>query len=98
MRSIVIWFGRLIALIGVLAAIALGLAYYLASHSLPNYTQRLEMAQVSAPVQIVRNASAVPHIFAASDEDALFALGFSHAQDRLFQMMLMRRAAQGLLS
>ena len=50
------------------------------------------------PVEIVRDRWGVPHIFAASDEDAAFALGYCHAQDRLFQMELSRRASQGRLS
>jgi penicillin amidase len=40
----------------------------------------------------------VPHISAASEADALFALGFAHAQDRLWQMDFNRRLAQGRLS
>ncbi|MEM9138848.1 MAG: penicillin acylase family protein, partial [Pseudomonadota bacterium] len=50
------------------------------------------------PVTIIRDANAVPHIRASSDHDAFFALGLMHAQDRLWQMELTRRAAQGRLS
>ncbi len=50
------------------------------------------------PVDVVRDANAVPHIFAQSREDALFALGFVHAQDRLFQMDFQRRVGAGRLS
>ena len=50
-------------------------------------------------VSIVRDRWGVPHIRAqTSDEDALYALGFVHAQDRLWQMDFQRRVAQGRLS
>ncbi|MEX0968879.1 MAG: penicillin acylase family protein [Paracoccaceae bacterium] len=82
----------------VLAAIGLGMLWYLGSRSLPNYALNIEVAGLRAPIEIVRDAHAVPHVFAASDEDALFGLGYAHAQDRLWQMTLMRRTAQGKLS
>ncbi|MCS6801040.1 MAG: penicillin acylase family protein [Chloroflexota bacterium] len=53
---------------------------------------------ISAPVEIVRDRWWTPHVRAASIADALFGLGFVHAQDRLFQMDLARRAAAGRLS
>jgi penicillin G amidase len=51
-----------------------------------------------APIEIVRDTHAVPHILATEDLDAFFGLGFVHAQDRLWQMTLLRRTAQGRLS
>lgn len=53
---------------------------------------------VSAPVRIVRDGWGVPHVYAASQDDLFFAQGFVQAQDRLFQMDLWRRAAQGRLA
>ncbi len=81
-----------------LAATAAGLAYYLAAGSLPDYDRERRLAGLGAPVEIVRDAYAVPHIFAESDADAFFALGWAHAQDRLWQMELQRRTAQGRLA
>jgi len=52
----------------------------------------------SAPVEILRDRRTVPHIFADSQEDAYFGLGFVHAQDRLWQMEMMRRLAAGRLA
>ena len=46
----------------------------------------------------MRDRYAVPHILSTTDHDAFFGLGFVHAQDRLWQMTLMRRTAQGRLS
>src|SRR3954470_9035205 len=53
---------------------------------------------VTAPGRIVRDRSGVPHIYAQNQDDLFFAQGFVQAQDRLFQMDLWRRSAQGRLS
>jgi penicillin amidase len=82
----------------VLGALTLAVLYYFLSRSLPDYNATWAVSGISAPVEIVRNNSDVPHIFAANDNDAYYALGFAHAQDRLWQMTLLRRTAQGRLS
>jgi penicillin amidase len=53
---------------------------------------------LEAPVKVVRDRWGIPHIFASSQDDLFFTQGFVQAQDRLFQMDLWRRAAQGRLS
>jgi acyl-homoserine lactone acylase PvdQ len=53
---------------------------------------------VAAPVRVVRDTWGVPHIYAQNADDLFFAQGFVQAQDRLFQMDLWRRSAQGRLS
>ncbi len=95
------WLLRLTAgtiLLGVLGAI---LVYFLAAQSLPEYDKEIALPGPTAPVEIVRDNANVPHIFGsfgASDEDVFFGLGYAHAQDRLWQMAVMRRTAQGRLS
>ncbi|WP_194095379.1 penicillin acylase family protein [Marivivens aquimaris] len=74
------------------------LAYYFAARSLPEYDGEFTVSGISAPVEIVRDNSDVPHIFGASDADSFYALGFVHAQDRFWQMIVARRTAQGRLS
>jgi penicillin amidase len=49
-------------------------------------------------IEVVRDTANVPHIFADQNEDVFFGLGYVHAQDRLWQMSMMRRTAQGRLS
>jgi len=90
-------FGGLVAAL-VLALVAGGFVWYLAARSLPDYSGSYTVPAISAPVEIVRDTYAVPHIFGETDADVLFGLGFAHAQDRLWQMELMRRTAQGRLS
>ena len=51
--------------------------------------------ELSAAVEIVRDDMGVPHLFAATDSDAMFASGYMQATDRLFQMELTRRRAYG---
>ena len=84
-------------LIGLGALVALTLMVT-AERALPDYTGTQAMAGLEAPVEIIRDAYAIPHIYAQSDRDAAFALGVAHAQDRLWQMELFRRVVQGRLS
>lgn len=56
------------------------------------------VAGIGAPVEIVRDAGAVPHIFASTRLDAFYGLGYVHAQDRLWQMEFQRRIGFGRLS
>ncbi|KUF12338.1 penicillin acylase family protein [Pseudoponticoccus marisrubri] len=92
------WLLRLATAFVVLAVLAVATVYYLASRSLPSYDKTLPVAGTTADIEIVRDNSAIPHILALSDRDAFFGLGYAHAQDRLWQMMLLRRTAQGRLS
>ena len=92
------WLVRIAAGLIVLSVLAVVLVYYFASRSLPDYDATIRMDGISAPVEIVRDNANVPHIFAERDEDVYFALGFAHAQDRLWQMTMLRRTAQGRLS
>ena len=69
-----------------------------AKHSLPQVAGTLAVSGLRSAVEIIRDRWGVPHIYAASIEDVLFAQGFAHAQDRLWQMDVNRRAGQGRLS
>jgi penicillin G amidase len=52
----------------------------------------------TAPVRIVRDGEGIPHVFARSDRDAYFAMGYLHARDRLFQIDHSRRLFSGTLA
>lgn len=92
------WLVRITSALILLILAAIGLVYFLASQSLPEYDQTLEVDGLSAPVEIIRDTANVPHILAENDPDVFFGLGYAHAQDRLWQMTVMRRTAQGRLS
>ncbi|MBU2361014.1 MAG: penicillin acylase family protein, partial [Alphaproteobacteria bacterium] len=82
----------------VLVVAAIVLVWYFASRSLPDYDGTYTVSGITAPVEIVRDNADVPHIFGQTDEDVFFALGYAHAQDRLWQMTMLRRTVQGRLS
>jgi len=92
------WLIRLTTGLILVMLAALVLVYYFASRSLPDYDTETRVAGISAQVEIVRDNANVPHIFASEDTDAFFGLGYAHAQDRLWQMTMLRRTAQGRLS
>ncbi len=66
--------------------------------SLPQTTGTVTLPGLESLVTVVRDADGVPHIFAATDHDAVFALGYVHAQDRIWQMEMNRRIGHGRLS
>ena len=64
----------------------------------PDYNFELHSDAVSAPVEVVFDDMAVPHIYAETEVDGMFALGYVHASERLWQMDLLRRAGAGELA
>lgn len=98
MAKIFRWLLRAFTALVVLVLLAGTLVYWLASRSLPDYSADHEVAGIAAPVEIVRDNADVPHIFGVTDADVFFGLGFAQAQDRLWQMVMLRRTAQGRLS
>ncbi|SPH17801.1 Acyl-homoserine lactone acylase QuiP [Defluviimonas aquaemixtae] len=92
------WLLRIVSGLLFLTLGVCALIYYFASRSLPDYDEDYAIAGLTAPVEIVRDTADVPHIFGEADADVFFALGFAHAQDRLWQMIVLRRTVQGRLS
>jgi penicillin G amidase len=66
--------------------------------SQPKIDGSIKMSGLGAAVDIVRDSEGIPHIYAHSADDAYFALGFVHAQDRLWQLELNRRIAAGRMA
>jgi penicillin amidase len=89
--------GGLVALL-LLAAAVVGGGYAYLRRSLPQVEGSLRLAGLKGEITVLRDAWGVPHIFAASIDDAMFGLGFVHAQDRLWQMEMNRRIAAGRLA
>jgi len=73
-------------------------SYRMVRASLPRLEGELRISGLEAPVRIERDRHGVPSIYARSQEDAARALGFVHAQERFFQMDLMRRQPAGELA
>ncbi len=97
MRKIKIFIGIFfsVAIIGVVAFIVLR---YLVTKSFPQYDGEIVISALQHRVKISRDEFGIPHIFAENEHDLFFAQGYVHAQDRLWQMDLTRRAGEGRLS
>ena len=70
----------------------------LAKAALAQIDGEINVAGLRAPVQVVRDTWGVPHIAAQSVDDLFFAQGYVMAQDRLWQMEIWRRAAEGRMA
>jgi len=64
----------------------------------PDYYGKKQLAGLSDEVNVYYDAYGIPHIYGKNEEDAFRALGYVHAQDRLWQMELLRRIGKGGLS
>ncbi len=98
MRSFFRLLRWLVGLLGVLVLAAIAVVGGVVWLTLPGGDTNLQIAGLSAPVDISLDGDGVPRIHAQTERDAAAALGFLHARERLFQMDLMRRAARGELS
>jgi penicillin G amidase len=70
----------------------------LALRSLPQTNGTLTLAGLDRPVEVIRDRFGFVHVYASSRHDLVRAQGFVHAQDRLFQMEMIRRFVSGRLS
>ena len=92
----ILYYGVCLLLVALIGGICW--AYWIAYSALPQLDGGVVVSGVSAKVRVVRDGHGVPTIEAASLEDLFLAQGYVTAQDRLWQMDIMRRAAAGELS
>jgi len=85
-------------LIVVVAFIALIFVRNLSHRSIPDYNKNMILQGLQAPVEVYRDSFAIPHVYAQNEHDLYLAVGFLLAQDRLWQMDLLRRVTEGRLS
>src|SRR5690606_38958239 len=96
--TMVRWLKRLVV-VGLLAMVAAGgLAWWTLRGSLPALDGELALTGLSAPVSVQRDALGVVTIDAQDEADAMRVLGYVHAQERYFEMDLLRRTSAGELS
>lgn len=88
------------SLIAILIIILIGGAifYRMLRASLPDYNGTVHSEKIKEDISVYRDSMGVPYIIANNDEDVAYALGYVHAQERLFTMDLARRAGEGKLS
>jgi penicillin amidase len=89
--------GLLIVMLILLVLAPLG-GYFWLRTSLPLTNGTVRVAGTTGAIEIVRDEAGVPHIYATTDHDAYYGLGYVHAQDRLWQMEMNRRIGAGRLS
>lgn len=82
----------------VLIVVAAAGGAYLFYRAMPAYSGRIALPGLTAETRVWRDAYGVPHIFAASADDAARALGYVHASERLYQMEIQRRVGQGRIA
>jgi len=87
----------LLGLLALALLLAIGIFFYLRTQK-PTYHGELTLDGLHDDVRVYYDNAGVPHIYANTADDAYLALGYVHAQDRLFQMEMLRRAASGRLS
>jgi penicillin amidase len=92
------WFRRILAMLLVLVVAIIGGALLVARSSIQELDGTITVRDSSGEIEILRDSNGIPHIFAGDESGAYFGLGFVHAQDRLWQMELARRAGAGRLS
>ncbi len=92
------WFGLLLLAIAILLLGGIGWLYWVARSALPQLDGTVRVRGISAPVHVQRDSHGVPTIDAAGILDLFFAQGYVTAQDRLWQMDVMRRFAGGEMS
>ena len=97
MGLVIKWLVRIVMAVVVLAALSGAGLYYYVHGSLPGTNGSMRIAGLGGEVRITRDKEGVPHIFGRGD-DVFAGIGFAHAQDRIWQMEMLRRAGQGRLS
>lgn len=87
-----------IGILVVVTILAVIFIYGMLRATLPEISGEIITDKVYSHVTVMRDIYGVPHIFAENEHDVFFTLGYCQAQDRLWQMDIMRRAAYGRLS
>ena len=74
------WLVRLSLALVILLAVATGGVYAFLHRALPQVDGTITVTGVSAPVEIIRDADSITHVFGATKLDTYFGLGYAHAQ------------------
>lgn len=89
---------NILAFILVLILVSAACAYWYVESHKPQYTGESSLVGLSAQTDVYFDDFGIPHIYADNEIDAYRALGYVHAQDRLWQMEVVRRIAPGRLA
>lgn len=89
---------KLIAALAIVLAVLTAGAWWLAGRGVPAMDGQRTLSGLVAPVEILFDAFAIPHVYARGEIDVWLTAGYLHGRDRLWQMEVYRRAAAGRLS
>lgn len=89
---------KIVVAVFLLIVLVIGGCYIFLLTQKPNYSGTFKLKGLKNEVEVFFDDYGVPHIYGQNEEDTYFALGYVHAQDRLFQMEMMRRVSAGRLS
>jgi len=89
-----------IILMVLVVAVAAGMIFLnsIKTRAVPDYNASIDLENLSAPVEVYRDSMGVPHVYASNEADLYRTVGYVMAQDRLWQLDLMRRITTGRLS
>jgi penicillin amidase len=87
----------LLVVVAFIVMVLIAITFY-GFHLKPQYEGEVQLSAIEKPTTVYFDDFGIPHIYADNSKDAMVALGYVHAQDRLWQMELMRRIAPGRLS
>src|SRR5436190_24241639 len=93
--KVVTWFAAVVVLVLVAG---LGSAYWTIHRAFPQVDGTLTIKGLSAPVQVLRDASGIPEIYADTPADLFLAQGYVQAQDQFFEMDFRRHVTSGTLT
>ncbi|MGW0804327.1 penicillin acylase family protein [Nonomuraea sp. NPDC002799] len=92
------WFARVLTVLLLLALVLAGVLVYTVRQSFPQVDGSLRLPGLTGSVEIYRDKSGIPHIYADTAADLFMAQGFVHAQDRFYEMDFRRHTTAGRLS
>ncbi|WP_276391937.1 penicillin acylase family protein [Eudoraea chungangensis] len=89
---------RIVVVVLLLVGLIIIGGYFFVQSMKPDYSGQKELAILDNPVEVYFDTYGIPHIYSKTEKDAIKSLGYLHAQERLWQMDLLRRAGAGRLS
>ncbi len=91
-------FKRILLALLVVIIVVVAAVYFWMRSTAPDYSGKLHLPGLKNKTTVVYDSYGIPHIYAQNAQDAYLAFGYVHAQDRLFQMVMIRRVVQGRLA
>jgi len=91
-------FKRILLILLLIIVVAVLSIYFVLLQQKPVYSGQLSLPKLEAKTDVYFDPYGIPHIYGQNEQDVYRTLGYLHAQDRLFQMELIRRVSAGRLS